>query len=82
MPGVQSPSTSFPAHVERLVQVGLGEVERVSSAGSNRWTISPCPDIPLIATWSLFTRRPSVKVPPYIARPGVGSVRHRGGSPK
>ena len=29
MPGVQSPPTPFPAHVERLVQVGLGEVERV-----------------------------------------------------
>jgi len=35
MSGVQSPPTPFPAHIERLVQAGLGEVERDGS-GSRR----------------------------------------------
>ncbi len=43
MPGVQSPPTPFPAHVERLVQVGLGEVERVERGHQRVDDFASCP---------------------------------------
>src|SRR6516165_6795259 len=43
MPGLQSPPTPFPAHVEWHVQAGLGEVERVEPEQRRLDGFASCP---------------------------------------